>query len=202
MFRSKNHVVKEETWQNKNVDLKKLTVKIKKFFYVDNFSEVQSFEDPSGNYIQIQARKTGILRTMTSQRKAIQVIIRGDSNNFMISLSKGDWGKNITASALFNIEASLVGMGLNELFFKKLWNFIKNTVDSLENSYQKPLSTNSQNDNPLQILQRRLALGEISKEEFDELSLVLVNNGVVKNDTFEVNEEPTSGNYARIVYDD
>ena len=90
-------MVKEGAWQNKNVDLKQLTEKIKKFFYANKFSEVQNFDDPNGTYFQIQARKAGVFRTLTSQRKAIQVIIRGESNNFQVSVSSGEWGKNITA---------------------------------------------------------------------------------------------------------
>ena len=75
---------KEGTWQNKNVDLKQVSEKIKKFFYANKFSEVQNFDDPGGSYIQIQAKKTGAFQSLTSQRKSIQVTIRGDANNFLI----------------------------------------------------------------------------------------------------------------------
>jgi len=189
-------MAKEGSWKDKNVDLKQLTEKIKKFFYADKFSEVQSFDDPSGNFIQIQARKTGVFRTLTSQRKAIQVIIRGDPNNFQISLSSGEWGKNITAGALLSLEISLVGLGLNALFNKKVWNFI--------NEYKQSItSVETKKDTPLQILQKRLALGEITKEEFDELSSVIGNNKDESKDKIEEeNEVPESQNYARLISDD
>ena len=193
-------MAKEGTWQNRNVDLKKLTEKIKKFFYADNFSEVQNFEDPNGAYIQIQARKAGVFRTLTSQRKAIQVIIRGESNNFQVSVSSGEWGKNITAGVLLNPAVSLMGLGFNASFNKKVWNFINDAVESLENSYRKPLQSKSQDENPLQILQKRLALGEITKEEFEELSSILENKDSETKE--EVSEEPKPQNFARLISDD
>ena len=57
---------KEGDWSDKNVDLKKLVEKIHQFFYDDNFSEVRMDEDPHGTWYQIQARKTGALRTVIS----------------------------------------------------------------------------------------------------------------------------------------
>ncbi len=65
-------------------------------------------------------------------------------------------------------------MGFNLKFTDKLWNFIKESVVSLENSYQKPiLPTESNEDESMQILKRRLASGEISKEEFEDLKSTL-----------------------------
>jgi len=194
-------MVKEGNWQNKNVDLKQLTEKIKKFFYANKFSEVQNFDDPNGTYIKIQARKTGVFRTLTSQRKAIQIIIRGESNNFQVSVSSGEWGKNITAGVLLNPAVSLVGLGLNASFNNKVWNFINDAVESLENTYKQSItSTETKTETPLQILQKRLALGEITKEEYEELGSMLGS----KDETVEeeTNEEPKPQNYARFIRDD
>ena len=194
-------MVKEGNWQNKNVDLKQLTEKIKKFFYANKFSEVQNFDDPNGTYIKIQARKAGVFRTLTSQRKAIQIIIRGESNNFQVSVSSGEWGKNITAGVLLNPAVSLVGLGLNASFNNKVWNFINDAVESLENTYKQSIaSTETKTETPLQILQKRLALGEITKEEYEELSSMLGS----KDETIveEANEEPKPQNFARWVNDD
>jgi hypothetical protein len=196
---------KEGTWQNKNVDLKQLSEKIKKFFYANKFSEVQNFDDPSGSYIQIQARKTGRLQSLTSQRKSIQITIRGDANNFLIAVSEGEWGKNLTYATLFNPGVSLIGMGRNASFNKKLWNFIKDTVDSLENTYKQSItSTETKTESPLEILQKRLALGEITKEEFNELKSVFENKEVQSDNETEQNsdeqdDEPQPVNSARWV---
>ena len=181
---------KEGTWQNKNVDLKQVSEKIKKFFYANKFSEVQNFDDPSGSYIQIQARKTGRLQSLTSQRKSIQITIRGDANNFLIAVSEGEWGKNLTYATLFNPGVSLIGMGRNASFNKKLWNFIKDTVESLENTYKQSItSTETKTESPLEILQKRLALGEITKEEFNELKSVFENKEVQSDNETEQNSD-------------
>jgi len=64
--------------------------------------------------------------------------------------------------------------GFNLKFTNKLWNYIKKTVDELKNSYTKPtLPTESQDNESLQILKRRLASGEITKEEFEDLKSAL-----------------------------
>jgi len=197
---------KEGTWQNKNVDLKQVSEKIKKFFYANKFSEVQNFDDPGGSYIQIQAKKTGAFQSLTSQRKSIQVTIRGDANNFLIAVSEGEWGKNLTYAALFNPGVSLIGMGRNASFNKKLWNFIKDTIDSLENTYKQSItSTETKTESPLEILQKRLALGEITKEEFNELISVFENKEEQSTDETEQNnsdqddDEPQPVNSARWV---
>ncbi len=188
---------KEGIFNNKNVDLKKLTKLIHDFFHAENFSEVGMFEDPNGSWYQIQARKTGILRTIASTRKAIHVIIKGDSNSFVISVGTGEWGKNVAMGAMFTGAFSLIGMGFSHAFTNKLWNFIKDSVDSLENSYQKPKETTKpQVDDSLLILKRRLALGEITKEEFEELSSTLGHE-----EKPEQEEPPSSEPSARIVYD-
>ena len=197
---------KEGTWQNKNVDLKQVSEKIKKFFYANKFSEVQNFDDPGGSYIQIQAKKTGAFQSLTSQRKSIQVTIRGDANNFLIAVSEGEWGKNLTYAGLFNPGVSLIGMGRNASFNKKLWNFIKDTIDSLENTYKQSItSTETKTESPLEILQKRLALGEITKEEFNELISVFENKEEQSTDEIEQNnseqddDEPQPVNSARWV---
>jgi hypothetical protein len=197
---------KEGTWQNKNVDLTQVSEKIKKFFYANKFSEVQNFDDPAGSYIQIQAKKTGAFQSLTSQRKSIQVTIRGDANNFLVAVSEGEWGKNLTYATLFNPGVSLIGMGRNASFNKKLWNFIKDTIDSLENTYKQSInSTETKTESPLEILQKRLALGEITKEEFNELTSVFKNkeeqstNETEQNNGEQDDDEPQPVNSARWV---
>ena len=189
---------KEGIFDNKNVDLKKLAKLIEKFFNGENFSEVGMMEDPNGSWYQVQAKKTGVFRTLTSSRKSLHVMIKGSPDSFAVHVGVGEWGANLAAAALFNPYVSLMGIGLNRRFTGKLWNFIKDSIDSLENSYQKPKETTKpQVDDSLLILKRRLALGEISKEEYEELSSTLGHEEEVK-----LEEPEESGPSARIIYDD
>jgi len=107
---------------------------------------------------------------------------------------------------LFNPGVSLIGMGRNASFNKKLWNFIKDTIDSLENTYKQSItSTETKTESPLEILQKRLALGEITKEEFNELISVFENKEEQSTDETEQNnsdqddDEPQPVNSARWV---
>ena len=165
---------KEGDWVDKSVDLKKLAEKIQEFFYDDGFSEVKIDEDPNNSWFEIQARKTGALRTVISSRKAIHIIIKGEPNKFSISVATGEWGKNFVVSGLFTGGVGLIGMGFNLKFTNKLWNFIKETVISLENSFVvQTLPSKESEEDPLQILKKRLALGEITKDEFEEMRSLL-----------------------------
>jgi len=188
-------MTKEESWKGKNVDLTKLTEEIEKFFKEDGFNQVQSFAE--GTYFQIQARKTGVMRTLTSSRKAIQIIIRGTPDNFHVSLSSGEWGKNVTSAVLFNPAVSLMGMTMNASFSNKVWRYVHESVMTLENSYVKPLESTPKGEDPTQILKRRLALGEITKQQYDELSGVVGTSDTAE----ETTEEPKPKNFARIITD-
>jgi len=119
-------VAKKNEWTNKNVDLKLLSLKICEFLQNDNFSEIKLIEDPNGVLHKIRARKKGVFKTMTGRRKAFHIIIDGTPNKFKVSF-KGEMGKNY-------LYGGLVGVGLNARYQKKLWKFIQNTVNTLENS--------------------------------------------------------------------
>jgi hypothetical protein len=127
--------MRENDWVNKNVDLRRLSEMVQQFFYDDGFSEVKVDEDPNGTWFELQAKKMGALRTIVSSRKAIHVIIKGEPNKFTVSIGTGEWGKNFVVAGVFTGGIGLVGMGLNLRFTNKVWNFIKETIDSLENSY-------------------------------------------------------------------
>lgn len=132
---------RENEWLNKNVDLKLLTQRIEKFFRDDGFTDVMVEEDQSGQWWEIQARKTDIMRTLVGSRKAIHVIIRGNPNKFKITMDVGDWGKNIAAAAVLTVLTGgigLIGAGLTAEFQHKLWSRIQEAVDSLTSTYAKP----------------------------------------------------------------
>ena len=64
-------------------------------------------------------KKTGVMRTVVSSRKAIHVIIRGNPNNFLVSAGTGEWGKNFVVAGLFTGGIGLIGMGFNLRFTGK-----------------------------------------------------------------------------------
>ena len=117
---------KEGIFNNKNVDLKKLAKLIEKFFLGENFSEVDMLEDPNGSWYEVQAKKKGVLRTLTSQRKSLHVAIKGSPDSFAIHVGVGEWGSNIAGVALFNPGVSLLGIGLKDIIeYKRI---IKNKI--------------------------------------------------------------------------
>lgn len=192
-------MAKKNEWTNKNVHLKLLSLKICEFLQSDNFSEIKLIEDPNGVLHKIRARKKGILKTMTGRRKAFHIIIDGTPNEFKVAL-KGEMGKNY-------LYGGLVGVGLNARYQKKLWKFIQNTVNLLENSnnnsnpilppkssldniqylgnkqkskQEEALSAPNEtqklresSDDAISILQKRLATGDIDKNEYYELLNIL-----------------------------
>ena len=125
---------KGASWKNKNVDLEKLAQRIEDFFYADGFSEVR--RDASANKTQyvVQAKKAGVLRTLTSTRKVLTVVIDGTSNDFHVKVGTGEWGKGIAVSVALTGVVGLVGLGFNAAFREKVWSNIKSIVLSLENT--------------------------------------------------------------------
>lgn len=127
---------KKNTWTGKNVNLSLLVKEIEHFFQDKNF-DVQIHNNPSESTYQIQASKKGAVNTITSSRKSLDVIIRGNSNDFTIGINAGEWGKNIAMAALipyYGWTVGLAGIGMNIYFNKTLWNFIKSTIKKLENT--------------------------------------------------------------------
>jgi len=189
-------LAKKNEWANKNINLRLLSEEICEFLRNDNFTEIKLIEDPNGVLYKIQARKKGVLKTMTGRRKAFHIIIDGTPSKFKVNL-KGEMGKNY-------LYGGLVGVGLNVRYQAKLWKFIQNTVKMLENSNYnsssilpsesplpnvQPLENKQKSkqkkvggtissgikklrgsqDDAISILQKRLAIGEIDQNEYYEL---------------------------------
>jgi len=132
---------RENEWVNKNVNLNLLAQRIENFFREDGFTDVMKEEDQNGQWWEIQARKTGIVRTVVGSRKAIHILIRGKPDKFKVVMDVGDWGKNIAAGAVLGMLTAgiaLIGVGLTAEFQHKLWNRIQLAVDSLASTYVLP----------------------------------------------------------------
>ena len=126
-------------WENKNVDLKQLADKLVDFFYADGFSEVRQEESSDETKHVVQAKKVGVRRTLTSTRKAITIVIRGDPNDFQVQVGTGEWGKGVAMAVVLTGLIGVVGLGFNAAFREKVWTEVRLAVKSLENT----ASTNS-----------------------------------------------------------
>ena len=82
----------------------------------------------------VQARKGGMLRTLTSTRKALTVVIEGRPDNFHIKVGTGEWGKGVAMAVVLTGVIGMAGLGFNAVFREKVWSNIKSIVASLENT--------------------------------------------------------------------
>ena len=131
---NKNSKGKGSNWHNKNIDLEKLTHKIADWFYADGFPEVRKEISSDKTQYLVQARKGGVLRTLTSTRKALTVVIEGSPDNFHIKVGTGEWGKGVAMAVVLTGVIGIAGLGFNAAFREKVWSNIKSIVASLENT--------------------------------------------------------------------
>ena len=121
-------------WKNKNVDLKKLAEKLVDFFYADGFSEVRQEESADKIQYVVQAKKAGVARTLTSTRKVITIVIKGNPNEFQVEVGTGEWGKGVAVAVVLTGLIGVVGLGFNAAFREKVWTEIRLAIKSLEDT--------------------------------------------------------------------
>jgi len=121
-------------WKNKNVDLKKLAEKLVDFFYADGFSEVRQEESADKIQYVVQAKKAGVARTLTSTRKVITIVIKGNPNEFQVEVGTGEWGKGVAMAVVLTGVIGVVGLGFNAAFREKVWTEIRLAIKSLEDT--------------------------------------------------------------------
>ncbi len=157
---------KGASWKNKNVDLEKLAQRIEDFFHADGFPQVR--QDASTNKTQyvVQAKKAGVLRTLTSTRKVLTVIIDGIPNDFHVKVGTGEWGKGIAVSVALTGVVGLVGLGFNAAFREKVWSNIKSIVLSLENTALD--SSNTISESKDEVIEIPSSQTPANKEEVSE----------------------------------
>ena len=170
---------KERQYLNQNIDLKAVAKDVYEFFIEDGFPDVKVDEDPNGNWYEIQATKKGALRTLTSSRKAIHIILKGDPNKCTITQTTGDWGKNIAVSAFLTGSIGLIGLGFDVRFSKKLWKFLQNSVEqhsnnlAIESSKRPSKAIDDSSDEILNVLKMKFVKGEITSSEYEERKKIL-----------------------------
>jgi hypothetical protein len=105
-------------YQGKNTNLDGLRENVVRYLQSDGF-KVQ-MPRPSQGGMLIQAQKGGFLRELITAERALNILIQGEPNNFMVRVGIGKWVQNI---AVATVETLLI----SELFLpldvgEMLWN--------------------------------------------------------------------------------
>ncbi|WP_148680760.1 zinc ribbon domain-containing protein [Candidatus Nitrososphaera gargensis] len=134
-------MAKTERYTNLDVDLERLATRIETYLQENKF-EVAFSKDSSepASWFFIQARKAGALRTAAGARRSTDITIRGEPNNFEVSVGTGEWGKNIITSAplfivpIVGISATVAKLYVAKKFEDGLWKYIRDQAKFLEAS--------------------------------------------------------------------
>ncbi|HXG06250.1 MAG TPA: zinc ribbon domain-containing protein [Nitrososphaera sp.] len=134
-------MARTERYTNLDVDLERLATRIETYLQENKF-EVAFSKDSSepASWFFIQARKAGALRTAAGARRSIDITIRGQPDNFEVTIGTGEWGKNIITSAplfvvpIVGISATLAKLYVAKKFEDGLWKYIRDQARFLEAS--------------------------------------------------------------------
>ncbi len=114
-----------------------LAQRIVNFLQEHKYEVACSYDEKKKTWCMIQARKQGALRTVTGNRRALNVSLRTKkAKECTITIGSGEWGKNTILSAapmmvfpvlgLMNFVGSAMSSKMSEA---DLWLFIQQTVD-------------------------------------------------------------------------
>ncbi len=134
-------MAKTERYTNLDVDLERLATRIETYLQENKF-EVAFSKDSTepASWFFIQARKAGALRTAAGARRSTDITIRGQPDNFEVTIGTGEWGKNIITSAplfivpIVGISATLAKLYVAKKFEDGLWKYIRDQARFLEAS--------------------------------------------------------------------
>lgn len=134
-------MAKTERFSGLNVDLERLATRIETYLQENKF-EVAFSKDPTepASWYFVQARKAGALRTAAGARRSTDIAIKGQPNDFEVSIGTGEWGKNLLMSAplfivpMVGIVATVAKVYTGKKFESNLWKYIRDQVNFLRNS--------------------------------------------------------------------
>lgn len=134
-------MAKTERYTNLGVDLERLATRIETYLQENKF-EIAFSKDQSepASWFFIQARKAGALRTAAGARRSTDITIRGQPDDFQVTIGTGEWGKNIITSAplfivpIVGISATLAKLYVAKRFEDGLWKYIRDQARFLEGS--------------------------------------------------------------------
>jgi hypothetical protein len=104
-------MAKTKTYRNMPVSAPVLAHRILNFLQEHKYEVSYSYDEKNKTWCMIQARKTGKLRTVTGNRRALNVALRTKkARECTISIGSGDWGKNTILSAAPMIAFPVFGL--------------------------------------------------------------------------------------------
>lgn len=143
-------MAKTERFTGVNVDLERLATRIETYLQENKF-EVAYSKDPKepSTWFFIQARKAGALRTAAGARRSTDIAVKGEPNNFEVSIGTGEWGKNLMMSAplfivpMVGIVATVAKVYAGKKFEGNLRKYIRDQVQFLRDSAVAAAKTHS-----------------------------------------------------------
>ncbi|MEO9365457.1 MULTISPECIES: zinc ribbon domain-containing protein [Candidatus Nitrosocaldus] len=132
---------KTERFTGLNVDLERLATRVQMYLQENGF-EVAYSKDPTAppSWFFIQARKISTLRSIAGARRSTDITIKGKPDDFEVTISTGEWGKNMLSSAplfivpIVGITATVAKLYTAKSFESNLWKYIKDQIKFLSNS--------------------------------------------------------------------
>jgi hypothetical protein len=132
---------KTERFTNSNVDLERLATRVSMYLQENGF-EVAYSKDPTAppSWYFIQARKLSAIRSIAGARRSTDITIRGKPSDFEVTISTGEWGKNLLSSAplfvvpIIGAAATVAKLYVGKKFESNIWKYIKDQVMFLNNS--------------------------------------------------------------------
>ncbi|GBC74263.1 hypothetical protein HRbin05_00298 [archaeon HR05] len=132
---------KTERFTGLNVDLERLATRVQMYLQENGF-EVAYSKDPTAppSWFFIQARKISTLRSIAGARRSTDITIKGKPDDFEVTISTGEWGKNMLSSAplfivpIVGITATVAKLYTAKSFESNLWKYIKDQIRFLSNS--------------------------------------------------------------------
>jgi len=128
---------------NRNIDLQRLAKSVEDFSKSNGF-ETRTYVDPNNppTWFEVQSLKTGVGRTIVGARRCMDIVIKGRSNDFDVTIGSADWGKNIAASLITGTLTLGIGFlwaGASAITYKvfeeKLWGYINDQIQLISNIY-------------------------------------------------------------------
>jgi ribosomal protein L40E len=129
-------------YSSRHIDLQNLAKSVEDFSRSNGF-ETRTYYDQRNppSWFQIQSLKTGVGRTILGARRCLDIIIRGNPDDFEVTIGSSDWGKNIAASVIagtLTLGLGWVWAGASAVAYKvfedKLWSYINGQIELLASS--------------------------------------------------------------------